>query len=211
MKFLIYFGVFFVFTFGLDKEAAEDTAKEEVKDKAIDALHESRPKNEKIRVCTCKELDQCIDKARKQANQYQVLPCMKENLDACSAKKSSEKAPNIDLDTFLSKVEEDVDHRAQTILRAIKSKDIDKLATATKSYFMCFKNCFMNVKNADGFCHEQIGCTLDITDKAANKTIDVCGSKIDWAKELGDVCTCAEKAGISVLHDYCGMLDEFSD
>ncbi|CAJ0918244.1 unnamed protein product, partial [Mesorhabditis belari] len=123
---------------------------------------------------------------------------MKENLDACSEKKNSEKAPNIDLNTFLSKVEEDVDHRAQTILRAIKSKDTDKLATATKSYF-------------NGFCHEQIGCTLDITDKAVNKTIDVCGSKIDWAKELGDVCSCAEKAGISVLHDYCGMLDEFSD
>ncbi|CAJ0580557.1 unnamed protein product, partial [Mesorhabditis spiculigera] len=170
-----------------------------------------------MRMCTCQEMDQCVEEAKGQTDQC-AEPCFKEFeklkmlekpqvLKTCLQSKKRMLVQLIPcFKQHLHAVEDDLLIKAQAFLKMSKSKNVNEVAQAIKSAGFCMKNCIVKEKNPHGFCFERIGCMPRITDAQAKQAIEKGSTQVNWKQEVQTICDCNREAGIGGLQDFCKLM-----
>ncbi|CAJ0566878.1 unnamed protein product, partial [Mesorhabditis spiculigera] len=147
-----------------------------------------------MRMCTCQEMDQCVEEAKGQTDQC-AEPCFKE----------FEKLRMLEKPQVLKTCLQSKKRMLVQLIPCFK-QHLHARSQAIKSAGFCMKNCIIKEKNPHGFCFERIGCMPRITDAQAKQAIEKCSTQVNWKQEVQTICDCSREAGIGDLQDFCKLM-----
>ncbi|KJH50378.1 hypothetical protein DICVIV_03458 [Dictyocaulus viviparus] len=190
-----------------------------------------------IRQCSCAEDSDCVKSMQQQARQCSnqcwhifneistqpaalykcvaskistltsFISCISDRLKSCVESNQGPQIPQVDIRKMFNIGEQRLNATGTEIINSGPIASIRPIAEAVMTFGGCVKRCFVEEKNANGFCYENKRCQPLITKDNLRYALRSCLSAVDWKSNAAELCECANKAGLSRdLKNICPLL-----
>ncbi|KAI1730962.1 hypothetical protein Ddc_03684 [Ditylenchus destructor] len=182
---------------------------QEMKDQAVSCFNDCFEKDGEVQQLTnnSAQLKTCFTPKERLIDQY--IGCLREDPKACAQDKNGPMIPARDIAKVINDAQSRLKGEVQDF-QATLSKEGNDLINAGFSVGKCVKQCFME-KNQGAFCFDKISCQPRVAADSTKNTADRCSSRINWGKEMRDICSCSAKAGVEKAKPFCEALNALSD
>uniref|UniRef100_A0A1I7XE60 DB domain-containing protein n=1 Tax=Heterorhabditis bacteriophora TaxID=37862 RepID=A0A1I7XE60_HETBA len=173
---------------------------------AMQVLNQATVPGAQIRQCSCQEESVCVVNMQRQA-----WDCSGQCWGVCVNSPTGQPIPMHDIRRIFDLGEQKILQSRFELFNSAIIKQARPLAETVLNFGSCVKRCFVYQKNANGFCFDQSRCQPLIVQNKLRFALRVCLRSLNWKQHVGDLCTCAQNAGVNFfLYHFNSNLLHFS-